>query len=945
MSTTNASLTTQLYELTSKSTLSNSSSSTLTYENTRLKSELEALNAHTKFLEEELANRTNQSSTMKTQHAKTIHELRQTLHDTQAAMEENASALSFMKLKSNHVQQQLESNQRMMLDKEKDYLDNIHELRIEIQSERNLVRLKHENVQRMEERYNDAVREMESMSALANAAGKNQEQDMLELKSEFQNELQLALQEKEREHMLELEDAQKRMEDVIFEKVKLEDMLMSSGAHTTLALEDGGMNTRLQLLEDDTIDGGGKPLTLSRLYDKLAEKDDELRREKTERRKVELYLERTQQDFDKAAPIMRQKEREYQNAMSQMQSMQDRIQEAVQEKELTLNELHQYQKERRHVQAECQELKVENNELAKQVQSLLQKSMSGNSDLAMEVQTQNQQLLNQHHSMSVKLNELEEKLASDTTQMELSDANASLEKLEEERENQATLVKGIVQQRDLYRALLAKNDTAILAASGGDQNSSNTAIVAAKDQFEKYTEVESKNKELTYMVAKLNGDLISAGNTREGLEERLTRLDTYSAELYQNNNKLQNDLLEAHAATARSNAEASFQQQKVTRLEESQESLKNDIGRIEANKKELQRLNGELQTMIAQHETNRVKSEEFLRQSEVQLRLSETKVQSLQATETRLNAENNSLRSELARHSALQESMLKLESGISAQSKGERDRLTNDLERLTNELSSIKSQQKLEKEKLSNELSTATMKIEEANKNHHAALQETIIAKNNLLTSQTEVKELKDKCQDLEKALNAAKIKLGDTEIDLTEQNKITSLSLEVEKLQNELEAANKKVTDYQKMTKASEAALSDSTNASIAYKEKTSSEINKMKEDLVMSQRSLNERQDALEGITADLSKIRGEHDIVVGDLKTKVDSLKVELDTTKNDRDTCKSQVAELMKEMQVHQAGIKVSKVRRIVLFIHLTTIRMLTVSCSILLFSTFLSVGQL
>jgi nucleoprotein TPR len=898
--------------------LSTSSSAPLQYEIARLKSELEALNSHSKWLETELSTRTSQSSSLKSTHAKIVQDLTQKFNESTANEEKAKSDLSLLKLRMKSNTQRMENLEKQILEKDKYHADIIHELKVEIQTERNLVALKKENIMRVEDRYNDAVREIDTMKALAAAAKKDHEEEIVAIKGEIENHVGKALEENNAENEKKIKEIRNEMEKIVVEKVKLEDMMMSSGSQGTLAIGDGTGNTRQQpsLLTYGKAEGensgdvtGSEPISLIKLYDKLADKEQELRRETAERRKVELYLERIHQDFERRMPKQQQQRREYELAMSQMGDMQNRIQDALQEAQMARDELNQKERESRQTDVECQELRLENSDLAKQVQLLLKKSM-GNGDLAGEIQAQNQQLLKEHHRSSARVNELEQKLESDSVQLKLREALSSLKDLEEERENQATLVASIVQQRDLYRALLAKNDTQILAAAG-DQGS--TAIVAAKDQIERYTEVESKNRELADTISKLNADLLSATNAKQGLEERLQRLDVHATDLSQNTNKLQNELLVAHAATARSQAEASFQLQKVTRLEDSLESSRNDLNRINENRKELQRLNGELQSIIAERENAQVKIEENLRQTEVQLRLSEAKAQSLQAAESRLNTENNSLRSELSRHIALQESMQKLEVGLSAQSSEERDRLVEEVKRLTNELTTTKNQSSLEIEKLQNQLDNANTKVEEIRKIQQESLEEVIKAKNDAMNAQSELQQMTDKHALVEKNLNAAKIKLGDIDVDLSEQDKVETLTAEVNRLKEELIAANKKAEDYQKMTKASEVTLAESTNASLEYKKNTENELKKVREELESAKRNATAKQEALEGLAQDISKSRGEQEKATDGLKVKVETLKAEIATAKSDRDSWKSQVNELSKEIQVHQADVKAAKVR--------------------------------
>ena len=863
-------------------------------------------------MESELSLRTQQSSTLKTTHAKAVLDLQRQWKECESEKENLELQLSLNVNKLDRLEDRLEKVQKSLLDTEQNHVDEVHQLNVEIQAERRLVVLKSENIARVEERYNDAVREIESIKGLASAAEKEHEDIVGKIKDTMEEKIRLAIEQCHTEHEKEIQEMQRKMEDVIVEKTKLEDMLMSSGSY--LAIGDGSADQQLTLLKDDKNsssqlgDDSGEPVSIIKLYDKLAEKDDELRREKAERRKCELYMDRIQQDIERVAPQQRQQKREYELAMSQKQQMQSRMQEALQEAEMARDELDQKDKECRQTISECNELRLENRDLARQVQQLLKKSLDGDGDSAMEIQTQNQQLLKEHHRASARVKELEEQLESDSTQQKLNDALEALEQLQEERRNQVTLVSNIVQQRDLYRALLAKNDAQILATSGDDNS---TAIIAAKEHIEKYTEVESRNKELSDTISRLNADLLSATNMKQGLEERLKRLDSHAADLLQTNNKLQNDLLVANAATARSNAEASFQMQKVARLDETLETLRSDVARLNDSKKNLQQLNVDLQSMIAEYETSKVKQEEQLRQIEVQLRLAETKVNSLQSAESRLSNENNSLRSELSRHSALQESMLKLEHGVSARTNEERERLQENVERLNRELVSTKNQHAVESEKLQNQVSIANMKIEELVKSQKECLEDAIRAKNDTLQAQTKINELATKCTSLESSLNAAKVQLGDEDIGMSENDKIQSLTAEVDRLKEEIESANRKVNDYQKLTKASETTLGESTKATIEYKKKTTSELQVLQEKLSATQAQLKAKEEALDGLALDLSQSRGEQEKVMENLKAQTHNLQTEIGVLKEDRDCWKSKVDELSQEIKVHLADVKLSK----------------------------------
>jgi nucleoprotein TPR len=889
---TNA-LNAQITELQTSSTLSTSSTAPLKFENTRLRSELESLNAHCKWLESELNTRTTQTAEFKINNSKTLHDLRNQMSATNTERDELSSQVSSLKMHNESFRRRMETSQKELLDKEQDHADFVHELQIEVQTERRLVSLNKENIVRLEERYNDVVREMGSMKALAADAEEQRAQEIFSIRAEAEEEFNKVLEQAEQSHDRQIEEFQGKLDEAMVEKAELEDEFMAGGAR---ALGDGSQVLQLTNEPDD-----GEPLTLTKLYEKLSDAQDETRKERSERKKLELYLERVSKEFESAAPRQKIERKEFELAMTQNQEMHNRLNEAWEECNNARRDLQQSQRQLSNTTRECHELRLENSDMAKQVQTLLQKSLGGE-DLAAEIQEQNQRMLKEHHRMSTAISELEEKLDSDTVQQKLEE----FEQMKEERANQAMLVKNIIQQRDLYRALLVKNDASLLTEYGADG-----AIVAAKDQIEKFTEVEAVNKELVDSIAKLKSNVTSLANEKIGFEVRLARSDAHSNELSSTNIRLQADLLAAHSATARINAEATFHVEKVSRLEEALETARNDFKHATAGKNSLQRLSEELQSALSLSKNQQSKLEEQLRQATVQVRLVETNSNAMKDTESRLNAENNSLRSELARHISLQESMQKIESTLSTRGDKERNRLEDEVNTLSNALSSEKEQHSLSLEKLQNELADAELCVQDANKQKEESLTQVISAKDELARANTNIKTLTDKSASLEKELNTAKIKLGDNDVDTTDQEKIENLANDLATARVDLDATNKKVDNYKKIAEASEKTLVDATAASETFKKLTIEKMMKLKQELKAATETGTAKREAFEDLSKDLSTSRGEQEKVVDDLKATIDALKTELQSSKSGELSSDRQRGNAMEELNIYKAEARSAK----------------------------------
>ena len=821
-----------------------------------------------------------------------IQELRAESNDVKKEYDEVLAQVSSLSMQNESYRRRVEIAQRELLEKDQDHADIVHELKLEIQSERRLLSLNKENFARLEERYNDAVRTMESMKSLAAAAENDREQEVLVIRTAIEKEYHNALGQVENENEKRIAEYQKHLDEALIEKAQIEDEFMGASSRNAITADDEGQVLQLT---------GGEPMTLTKLYEKLADAQDDARKERADKKRLELYLERVQKEIESAVPRQRHERQEYELAMTQNQEIHSRLNEAWEESNTARRELQQVQRELSTTSRECNELRLENSDMAKQVQTLLQKSLGGE-DLAAEIQDQNQRLMKEHHRMSTSISEFQEKLDNDNVQQQLEE----LESMKKESENQSRLVANIVQQRDLYRALLNKNDQALLAEYGADG-----AIIAAKDQIEKYTEVESRNKSLQSSVAKLNADLISVTNEKIGVEERLVRLDAHSNEICLTNTKLQSEITAAHAASARSNAEATFHVEKVGRLEDALEVARIDLHRANDDKKSLQRLSENLQSVLSVSKNEQSKVEEQLRQVTVQVRLAEANCSAIKETEARLNAENDSLRSELARHVALHESMQKIEASLSSRGNVFQHRLEADLTKLTASLASEKSQHNLVVEKLQNELEDTDLRLKDAGKQKEVALAKALSAKDDLIKANEERNSIVDKCASLETELNAAKIKLGDPDADTSDQEKIENLSNELASAKAELEAANKQVQDYKAMAQSSEKTLESSTTASVDFKKITMAQIKELKDELKTVNAAATAKQEALEDLTKDLSTSRGEQEKVMDDLKAKSNSLKTEIETCKSNQTSSETQRTNAVQEMKIYKAEATSSK----------------------------------
>ena len=887
--------------------MAKSSAEPLQFEVTRLRSELESINTHSSWLEGELSSRSSQISELKSNFANEKQDLEMKVYTCESDCIETKAQLSSVNSRYLSTQNKLDINLKDQLESKQKHVDEIHELNIDINNERRLVLLTKENCARIEDRHNDVVREMQTLQKMAETSENEHKIEINEIEKEFTKKFQTSLEEEMLSHVNQLSEIREKFNRVLVEKKRLEKDVKSDNSRFARSICDEG----------DSSGGTGQesePLSLTNLYEKLADSQNELRHETGERERVENYLKRIQLDIEQRAPELRRQRKEYEFAVSHSQDMQHRLRERTEEYEQVKDELRLKLNASTEIERECQELRIENKDLAVQVQRLLQKMMDdsttgdkedivgfGSVD---ELQNQNQGLLREYHRLISTVSELEQKLETDKVQNRLRTLESELLQLREERQNQATLVAGIVQQRDLYRALLLKNDSQLLEIAGNE----GSALVASKDQIEKSALLTGENKELIESLSTLKAELASSLNNNEGLAERLSRLDAYTENLTSSVNELQNELSGAQATVARTAAEATFHQQRSERLEGVLESIKKDNSCTVDSKKDLQRLNGEIQSALSCSKAETTKAEQELHQVEGKVRLSETQLKTLQVSESRLRIENSSLRSELTSQNNLIGSLQRIELSISDQAKEESRRLEEENKRLTDLLSTESKKYVRNAENTQ----TKVTELENVSRNLEIKKEEALIllmkAQENESQSKKDVELLKENCECLEKALKVAKLK----EDPMSNNDEIEKVLLDLQSAKIDLASTKRKEDDYHTMAKDSEKALQELTKVSSNYKNEMNIELDRLKNELKIAQRTAKLKQEALEELSQELTRSRNEEECTLKELKMSNEKLSLTVNTMKKDMENSKSQTKVLLAELVPLKADVKAGAV---------------------------------
>lgn len=685
---------TLLTSMTTQHSKSSSEALPLRLQVKRLEQELQAVTSHSNYLDGELSTKNEAIASLKQRHSGEVRTLRSELDTVQLTLEQRERDLSSARMMSEHTSRDIDRLQKKLYDREMEFNTQKELLENDINKERELVSLKDQRMVLAEDQRMSLLHEVEELKTLAKEASDEA--------TTYANEAQLRLsegvdratrqvreeEERKREELEDrlqvVEEAKLRIEETILNKSTPRRRRQGDGGTSPLRITESGEESNSLMLLDDAASSG--PLSLTDLYTRLASTEDELRAEQHENQKLKILIDRIHRDVAAKTPIFHQKQLELESALDELDVTAERLEYARREVTDVRSDNQDLVIQNKHMERECNELKGENVDLATQVQSLLQRRAVEQDDVISftditSLQQQNQKLVRDYHSMSSKISELEEKIKNNPDEIELNSLRNEVGSLREEREKQAKLVAGIVHQRDLYRALVAKND-ALAIEGGGGSGAVVDQLALADTRAEQLPLIEAKNYDLIEEVAKLKAELSCGKHEQEALQGRLARVDAHANELTTSNERLRGDLTTAKATAARLEIDVSHYQGKTERLENSVNMLKSENESESRRKAQLEELLNKTQAHLDTVRGELAKKEQQYQQVSSKMRLIEVQLETSTANEKRMESEASALHAEIARQETLLSSVQRIEASLTAKSEGELEILQEDVKRL-----------------------------------------------------------------------------------------------------------------------------------------------------------------------------------------------------------------------------------------------------------------------
>jgi len=902
----------QLAEAEAQAKLDDSSLLPLQFQNQRLQTEIDNVRAHSTWSEGELRDKSEELARFKTSTASESAQARAKVDVARSERDELAVEADQLREQLERVQMKTEKLSRQLLEARQEASDTRIGSEEELTASRRLVDLQKEQLLRFEQKHDSLAKRMDSMKTLAIEAENEDAVRWNEREQELQALSRTVLKEQANDYEKQLESMNNEVEAVNRRCQRAEDglMLIEDPSATTTA-------TRLTLPssrgDDDDNGEGDEPIGLMEMHSRVAEAEDALNAEIIRRKKSEIRVSRIQAEIEASAPVFIRQRREYEMGVHKQNELQTRMEDALDEAGAARNESSVLQSEVSRLRNENKELSNEGKELARQVRDMLIARSSGvdNPNVAQTVsqmQSANQRLLKEYRDLTAKVKELEEKLKENDLHQEVEDYKKEVATLVEARKNQENIVESIVQQRDLYRALVNKQDTSLL--KGNVEESS--ALVIVKRQTEQSKSLKEQHEKLSkeYLEAKTRLGIIS--NNEEIASERLLRYEALNEELTKSIDQAKVEIMKGAAAAARSNAEAVFYKDKVQTLENTHQRNRQEITSVTASKNTLMTMNTELEQNISRVNAECYKMEGRLRQEKSKLHLAEAQTEAAKAAEKRIVEESNQLRNELSRQGAVLDHVQRIESSLMSKNNTDIESYKLEITFLKEKLTAFEKKQETDLVDLKGKISDQEIQLKQLEISREKATKEALEAKKESLNSMKKLEDATKKTSILENQLKIAKKKLGEISVneDETESDlrgKLESITVELEGSKKAVDTLKIRAATYEKLAKDNEESVSEITKASNDTKKSLDEIIVKLKEELERANTEMTKRKEVITELTGDLSAQREEREKAVNEVKQQISVLKANAEESQNEAEDAKFRYTELQNDTNVLQVDV--------------------------------------
>mmetsp|Transcript_24386 Transcript_24386/g.35802 ORF Transcript_24386/g.35802 Transcript_24386/m.35802 type:complete len:2045 (-) Transcript_24386:88-6222(-) len=674
-------------------------------------------------------------------------------------------------------------------------------------------------------------------------------------------------------------------------------------------------------------------LGITEMYDRVVKAEREAVGERSRRRELELYLDRILKDVENKAPLIAAQRKDHMRVLESHAQLTKKLDSLISESGTLRLKLEEAEKERREAVAEATALEAQNKDLGKQIQHLLKRSMGMSStprkgtgegaadgviseylvtfDDIEELQTRNMQLVKVIRTLSAEQVSSSSREVSvvekdEDLQETLATTLEELAQMRESRQRMEDMVASLVQQRDIYRAMVEEVDGVSEAQGKAITNTPTSPAAGGGYASSKATEA-------------LQMKLAEAEEANSRLKDRLCRLEHIEQSLSDAVDKSREELSSVRAQLAQATSEARFHEHRVGTLESALKAAQQSYETATSRRSEMEGLLMSQQREVRAREETIFQLKDQLRAASESARTAQVEAEVCRSAEQRLLSQVGDLREELKRQSALSESVYRIEASLASRVQEEREALESEVEGLNKTLDRVRREhsettlmheQKMQT--LEEELRIARGTIEQRTADNTSLRED-------LLREQGISKSAQDRAAVLERQLTIAQDRLSSiqgaqtSDSILAAENAQREVELEkahaeIDSLKNQLQAAESHAEQFRKISASTESALKELRERSAAARSSLEEEVAALRKDLEASKQELVERRQSLIESVKEADSVREAAAAAAKKHEEEVAHLREECELAKAAETRAMEQMTALKADTSVFEAAAK-------------------------------------
>ncbi|XP_040895919.1 translocated promoter region b, nuclear basket protein isoform X2 [Toxotes jaculatrix] len=690
----------------------------LKYKEKRMEQEKELLHGQTSWLNEELKAKSEELLSLSRQKGNEILELKCTLENKEDELNRLQDQVASLKTSNENLQKQNEDMISKLKDAKEQQAIMEEKFRNELNANiklSNLYKGAAADSEAKSEELSRAVEELHKLLKDAGEANKALEERLQEMNGATDKtvaELRERIQglEKELDNANELLSSSKLRGPVGSISVLTEEQMttMSPTAAAVSKIKPG--------------------MKLTELYTAFVESQEQLQLERLENKRVNKYLDDIVQEVEAKAPILKRQRDEHERMQKSVASLSAKLEQAVKEVHRLQRESDEANKRSSVLERDNQRSELQLADMAQQVRVLLieleeargnhvvheEEVSSADISSTSEVISQHlvtfrgvEELQKQNQRLLVALRELsdaQEKEEFEATgnkrgelEQSLEKAQAEMESLREQRNQQIKMTESIVRQRDMYRVLLAQATGVCFPQQGTPPDE--FSLTSTPRRSPAATPTAGTPTALVSMAAE-SAEALEAKAALRQLQEvfstfKKERVESDKA-LTEQNERLQEQISDLRSQNAKVSTQLEFASKRYEMLQDN----------VEGYRKEIASLREKEQKMAAatqKHEQTIHTLNEDLRAAKEKLAMAEGRAEGLRKerdmlklVESRLTQEKETIQSQQQSQNLLLTNLQTIQATLERSEADTRQRLNSQLEKQEREISQL--QKRLENE-------------------------------------------------------------------------------------------------------------------------------------------------------------------------------------------------------------------------------------------------------